>query len=208
MATLIQSSELEERLRAERRATGADRWDEVWEGVYVMAPYPNNEHQVIQAKFVTILQTVVGWEGGDEVCAGVNVSDREVDWRQNFRCPDVALFLRGTRAANRGAFWLGGPDFAVEIVSPEDSSRDKLEFYAKVGVRELLIVDRAPWQLEFYRLEAGRLVSAVRSSAAAGGAVGAAHRSDVVPLSFWLSGGGARQVIEVMHHDGIQRWRI
>ena len=27
--------------------------------------------------------------------AGTNVSDREDDWRKNFRCPDVAVFLPG-----------------------------------------------------------------------------------------------------------------
>jgi hypothetical protein len=29
---------VEKRLRAERQASGADRYDEVWDGVYVMAP--------------------------------------------------------------------------------------------------------------------------------------------------------------------------
>lgn len=133
MATLIRDPLVEKKVLSERRAKGLDRWDEVWEGIYVMAPYSNNEHQVIQAKLVTILQTVVGWDGADEVCAGVNVSDREVDWRENFRCPDVALFQRGTRAQNRGAFWLGGPDFAIEIISPDDSSRDKLDFLREGG---------------------------------------------------------------------------
>jgi Uma2 family endonuclease len=204
MAVLIRDPLIEEELLAERRARGLDRWDEIWEGVYVMAPYPNNEHQVIQARFVTILQTIVGWEGGDEVCAGVNVSDREVDWRENFRCPDVALFLRGTRAQNRGTFWLGGPDFAIEIISPEDSSRDKLDFYAKVGVRELLIVDRAPWRLESYRLEGCQLLQAGCSSLDAPESL----RSNVVPLSFRMLSGGARSMIEVTHHDGVQRWIV
>ena len=204
MATLIRDPRIEEEVLSDRRAKGLDRWDEVWEGVYVMAPYPNNEHQVIQAKLVTILQTVVGWDGGDEVCAGVNVSDREVDWRENFRCPDVALFLRGTRAQNRGAFWLGGPDFAIDIVSPEESSRDKLEFYAKVGVRELLIVDRAPWQLEFYRLAGNQLVQSGMSSTNTPETLA----SKVVPLSFRMIVGGARPSIEVTHCDAVQRWVV
>src|SRR5262249_46987083 len=52
----------------------------------------------------------------------------------------------------------GGPDFAVEIMSPHDRSREKFGFYAKVGVgvRELLLVDRRPWQLELYRRDQGR----------------------------------------------------
>ena len=53
--------------------------------------------------------------------------------------------------------WYGGPDFAVEVISPYDRSRKKLDFYAKVGVRELLLVDRKPWSLELYRLTDGEL---------------------------------------------------
>jgi len=209
MAVLIRNREIEEEIRSGLRARGLDRWDEVWEGIYVMPPFPNDEHQAIQTKLVTILQTTLGWDGSAEIRAGVNVSDRIDDWRANYRCPDVAAFLKGSKAENRGAFWFGGPDFAIEIVSPEDSSRDKLEFYAKVKVRELLIVDRAPWVLELYRLEADRLVLAGASSPGeAAAASGEVLRSTVVPLSFRLSGGGARPVIEVVHHDGTQRWRI
>src|SRR3954467_7336334 len=121
MATLIKNPELEERLRAERRTSGADRWDEVWEGVYVMAPLPNDEHQFLQSRLNTILDNTIGLTSGAQVRAGVNVSDRE-DWTKNYRCPDVAVFLEGTAAQNRNTFWLGGPDFAVEIVSPDDAS--------------------------------------------------------------------------------------
>jgi Uma2 family endonuclease len=160
MATLIRDSSLEERILAQRRASGADRWDEVWEGVYVMAPLPNDEHQDVQAKLVAILQTVIGWSGLGLVRAGVNVSDNEENWTYNYRCPDVAVFLKGTTAQNRREFWLGGPDFAVEIVSPKDASREKLDFYARVGVRELLIIDRQPWSLQLYRLKGGELLDA------------------------------------------------
>ena len=32
------------------------------------------------------------------VFAGCNVTDREDDWMQNYRCPDVAVFLKGNPA--------------------------------------------------------------------------------------------------------------
>jgi len=67
MATLIKNPELEERLRAERRASGAFRWDEVWEGVYVMAPLPNDEHQFFQQRLGTIFDIVLGLPGHAEV---------------------------------------------------------------------------------------------------------------------------------------------
>jgi Uma2 family endonuclease len=79
------------------------------------------------------------------------VSDRPRRWKRNYRCPDVAIFLPGNPAEDRGTHWFGGPDFAVEIISPYDRSRQKFDFYAKVGVRELLLVVRRPWSLELYR---------------------------------------------------------
>jgi Uma2 family endonuclease len=201
---LIRDPDWCERVIAERRSRGIDQWDEVWEGMYVVPPCLDDEHHAIQARLVAILDLVMGFDGTGAVRAGVNVSDRADDWTQNYRCPDVVAFLKGTKAQNKGAFWLGGPDFAVEIVSPEDSSRDKLAFYASVGVRELLVIDRAPWQLELYRLQAGRLQPAGTSVATSGDVL----RSEVVPLSFRLLSSGARPSIEVTHHDGAQRWII
>lgn len=204
MSTLIRDPDLEEQIRAERHAKGLDRWDEVWEGVYVMPPYPNDEHQFLQSRLNTILDLVIGMRGLGEVRAGINVSDRIDDWIKNYRCPDVAVFLNGTAARNLKTHWLGGPDFAIEIVSPDDSSRDKLEFYANVGVRELLIIDRAPWKLELYRLAGGRLVEVAQSVSTSPEVV----NSQVIPLSFRLVQGGARPSIEVTHSDGVQRWIV
>jgi hypothetical protein len=47
MTTVIHDTLLAERRRAERAATGADRYDEMWENVYMMAPMRDHEHQVL-----------------------------------------------------------------------------------------------------------------------------------------------------------------
>jgi hypothetical protein len=125
MATMIRDVELEQRLQAERAACGADRYDEIWEGVYVMAPMPNDEHQMLVNALASILQEVVGWPGLGHVRPGVNVSDRVDDWRQNYRVPDVAVFLNDTQAVNHNAFWFGGPDLANNVrVSDPPASID------------------------------------------------------------------------------------
>jgi len=157
MATIIHDRILQERLQAERAAAGADRYDEVWEGDYMMAPMPNNEHQFLVARLTRVLDEVITDNERGMVFPGTNVSDRVDRWEQNYRVPDVAVFLKTTTAENHGTFWLGGPDLAIEIVSPDDQSRGKLDFYARVGTRELLVVDRAPWQLELYRLRGAKL---------------------------------------------------
>jgi Uma2 family endonuclease len=150
----------------------------------------------------SIFMIVIGWTGLGLVRPGVNVSDQEEDWQQNFRCPDVVVYLSGTTAQNRDTYWLGGPDFLVEVISEYDKSRDKLDFYAKVGSREALFIDRSPWALELYRLVDGQLVLIGKSTPDDPIVL----RSELLPLSFRLVAGDPRPRIEIIHSDGVQRW--
>jgi Uma2 family endonuclease len=151
MALRVLDTILEERLIEERRRMGGDRYDEVWDGEYVMSPLANLEHQHIASRLATIFYEVLGARDDVWSLAGANVSDQEVEWTKNYRCPDVVVTLPGSRAQNRHTHWYGGPDLVVEIVSEGDASYDKLDFYSKIGVREVLIVNRDPWLLELYR---------------------------------------------------------
>ena len=102
MATVILDAELAKRLRAQRAEQGADRFDEVWEGTYMMAPAPNNEHQGVVNGLTAILQDVIGWPKLGSVFPGVNISDRAQDWQDNFRCPQPEGFgSSATRARSR-----------------------------------------------------------------------------------------------------------
>jgi len=112
--------------REKRKSTGADRWDEVWDGVTMVMPLPDDEHQGIVSGLIYIFETMIGRVRLGRVRPGVNVSDRDGDWEQNYRGPDVVVFLEHTTAVNRGSYGLGGPDFAVEVVSKGDRSREKL----------------------------------------------------------------------------------
>ena len=148
----------------ERRSqTGADRYDEVWEGVYVMAPLANNEHQRIATALARVFMEVAGEQA--HVLAGANVSARGADWAHDYRCPDVVVVLPGGTARDAGTHWQGGPDLVVEVVSPNDRSREKLAFYASLGVREVLLVDWDPKSLEVHVLRDGRLVNVASSTA-------------------------------------------
>jgi Uma2 family endonuclease len=196
MSTLINDPTVEPQIQAiiaRRREIGADHHDEVWEGVYFMSPAPNNRHQDLVGKLTAILQDVIGWPELGEVHPGVNVSDRETNWRENYRVPDVTVFLKGTTARNCDTHWLGGPDFLIEIASLGDRSHEKLPFYAGVGVREALIINRHPWQLELYRLEAGELrlvsVATVQNTIVLA--------PEVVPLTFALELGDPPRIAVV-----------
>ena len=192
------------RLRAERQASGADRYDEVWDGVYFMAPLANPEHQRLALRLASTFEKALGERNDTPIYAGVNVSDRDEGWEQNYRIPDVAVVLPGGRARDCGAHLCGGPDFIVEILSPGDRAHEKLPFYAAIGVREILLVDRQPWALELYRLDGGQLVFQGRSS----GDHPATLDSTVLPVSFCLTAGEPRPVIEVRHHDGTHHWPV
>ena len=124
--------------------------------------------------------------------------------KHNYRSPDVVVFLNDTKAENCDTHWFGGPDFAVEIVSPGDRSREKFEFYANVGVRELLLIDREPWRLELFRLQEGKLVEVGRSTVKEPRQLA----SEVAPLDLRLVPGEQRPQIEVVHHDGEQAWTV
>jgi Uma2 family endonuclease len=203
MALLVLEPSVEERLKAEREASGADRYDEVWEGVYVMAPFPNNEHQDLQFELASAIKSAVA-PAAVRIHTGANVSDREDEWEFNYRIPDVVVVFPGGAARDCGTHWCGGPDLCVEIASPHDRSRDKLDFYAAIGVRELLVIDRSPWGLELYSLTRSRLESVGRSDATTSRALA----SEVVPASFRLVPNGAHPRIEVLHRDGVQRWLV
>ena len=193
----------EQELLIQRRIdSGVDRYDEVWDGVYVVSPLPNNEHQWIVHRLCFAFETTIGITGLGMVLPGANISDLEDQWEHNHRGPDVVVFLNGTTARNLGTHSVGGPDFAVEVISRNDRSREKLDFYAKVGTREVLLVDRSPWALELYRLQDGALVLVGISTADRSEILA----SEVLPLTFRLGKGDPRPSIEVAHVDGIQRW--
>ena len=127
-------------------------------------PDPNVDHQRIVGRLTIAFSAAIDLPAGGEVFPGLNLSDRTVDWMQNYRCPDVGVFLAGNKAQVFEAHICGPADFLVEIVSPGDKSRDKFDFYAALGVRELLLIDRYPWSLELYRLSGNELVLAGRST--------------------------------------------
>jgi Uma2 family endonuclease len=167
-----------------------------------MSPLASDEHQRIVAELFFILRTVVGRAG--DIRPGVNVSDRLTDWKRNYRVPDVVLRLSGGRAQILENHWHGGPDFVVEVVSPGDRSRKKLDFYASIGVRELLLVDRALRYLELYAPQGKQLVPVGVLRAPGAHVV----ESSVVPLTFRLDQADERRRIEVVHRESGERWIV
>lgn len=134
-----------------RRRTGADQWDEMWEGVLHMAPSPNRDHQDFELTLAMWLRLNWGEPNGCRVYTRINIAEPGT-WPDNYRIPAIVLLTPARFNIDRNEYFDGGPDAVVEIHSPGDEAYDKLDFYAKVGVREVWIIDRdtkRPELLEF-----------------------------------------------------------
>jgi len=200
MTVIIHDNAAADQFVAERKAMGLDVRDEVWEGVYVVSAMADLEHQLIVERLSTILGILVDWTGRGLVFAGCNVSDRDLGWKQNYRIPDIAVFLKEGAGVLHRNHAEGGPDFLVEVLSDDDPSPRKLSFYFANGVREALFVHRDPsWKLELYRSEEGspHLVETVFPD-------GEEIRCEVVPVALRLVADpeGGRPSIDVRQTDG------
>lgn len=134
-----------------RRRTGADQWDEMWEGVLHMAPSPNRDHQDVEGWLESWLR--LHWAGphGCRVYHQINVAEPGT-WPNNYRIPDLVLLTPARFDIDCNEYFDGGPDAVVEIHSPGDEAYEKFDFYAKLGVLEVWIIDRDSKRPEVYEL--------------------------------------------------------
>ena len=138
-----------------RKRTGADRWDEMWEGVLHMPPAPNRDHQELEGTLETYLRLHWARPSGAKVYHQINVA-APGGWPHNYRIPDLVLLTPARFAIDRNEYFEGAPDVVVEIHSAGDESYDKLPYYAELGIPEVWIIDRDRKEPEIYVLQAGR----------------------------------------------------
>jgi Uma2 family endonuclease len=147
MSTLILDPALVEiqALIERRKRLDQDRHDEVWEGVYHMAPAARNAHGYIQQQLSELISPHARQAGLYPMLSGeFNIGEKD-----NFRVPDGGLFRNW-----EDVVWNPTAALAVEIVSPGDESWQKLPFYADHHVEELLIVDPASRSIDWLGLDA------------------------------------------------------
>jgi len=141
---------------AYRRARGLDRWDEMWEGVLHMTPAPSVEHQRIVGRIIGFLEAHLRTAGRGSLVAGINVFRESAD----YRIPDLTFVSPGREhVLHEDGVRGGAPDAVIEISPPEDETYDKLAFFAALGVREVIIIDRDSKRTEVYRLAGSQHVA-------------------------------------------------
>lgn len=120
-----------EAIIARRRALGQDGHDEVWEGVYHMAPYAHSRHGKIEV-LLTLALAPFAKAAGLVLVGSFNLGDGP----DNFRVPDL-----GVRDPGPDAVYLPTCRVVIEVLSPDDESYAKFGFYAAHGVDEILVAD-------------------------------------------------------------------
>lgn len=133
--------EIPERLLEWRSRTGADRWDEKWEGVLHMPPMPSRSHQDLEGALEHWLRTYWAEPLGNKVYHQINVASPG-RWPEDYRIPDLVLLTPDRFSIDRDEYFDGAPSVVVEIRSPRDETCEKLPFYAGIGVPEVWIIDR------------------------------------------------------------------
>jgi Uma2 family endonuclease len=141
---------------ARRKAWGLDRRDEMWEGVLHVTPAPTVEHQRILDELIRFLGGLIKAAGRGTVLSGINVFGGAED----DRIPDLTFVAAGRESilAEDGVRD-EGPDAVVEIRSPHDESYEKLPFYAAIGTRDVVVIDRDTKRPEVFRLAGSQYVA-------------------------------------------------
>ena len=133
-----------EALLERRRRLGQDLFDEVWEGVYHMNPAPHSRHSAVQQQLAELLGPVAREAGLVPRLGIFNVGERG-----DYRVPDGGILRPG-----RDDVYLPTAALVVEVVSPDDDTWEKLGFYARHHVDELLIVDPQERRVHWLALDA------------------------------------------------------
>jgi Uma2 family endonuclease len=123
------------------------------EGDLYMAPAPNRFHQDISRNLQVVLTNyLLAYPIGVLYDAPFDVYLTEIDVFQ----PDLLIVLNENRGILTDAGAEGAPDFVVEILSPKTRQLDlvnKKRVYARVGVKELWIIDPDQKEVTVYRFD-------------------------------------------------------
>src|SRR5580704_7843571 len=132
-----------EALLARRRALGQDLFDEIWEGEYHVAAAPHAWHGYIEialGELLGPLARAVGLVGIGPFNLGV---------KDDFRVPDL-----GYHRSLPAEMWVPTAAIVVEVVSPDDETWEKFDFYARRGVDEICFADPMAATLSWFVLGA------------------------------------------------------
>ncbi len=164
----------------ERHRFGHDKKDELWDGVLHMVPPGTFAHGFVVTNLVITLDRIARRRGMRAYGSALGIFEHE----KNYRVPDLTV-VRPEQCTERG---LIGAELVVEVLSPNDESREKQPFYAERGIRESWIIDPITRAHEVYELRGSRYVCV--------DATGAITRSPVLGIALSIVDGPVLRVID------------
>ena len=141
-----------EQLIQRRRALGLDKFDEVWEGNYHVAPMAHPKHGYLQTAVAVLLHQRA------EATGLVGSGPFNLGYPNDFRVPDLGYWR-----ARPDALYVDTAAIVVEILSPDDETFEKMPFYASRGVDEVFVVNPNDHVVSIFSLSAGTYVRTDRS---------------------------------------------
>ena len=148
------------RLLAERKRLGHDRFDEMWEGELHMVPPPSEEHQRIGTLLCAALVPIAN-QAGVHVRYETGLFDPSYPADESYRQPDLMVFDESVRSA-RGVE--GAALLVIEIRSPGDETFEKQPFWERVGVAEVVVIERDDKSVRRWTRRGGGLAEAERAA--------------------------------------------
>jgi len=127
---------------------------ELLQGRFIVSPAPDTLHQTVSILLSELLLKIARVSGGRALAAPVDVAFDDHSILQ----PDL-LYVQKQRRGIIEKYVQGAPNLLVEILSPHNSRRDrvdKLSLYAQYGVAEYWIVDPVERQFDFLVNRSGK----------------------------------------------------
>ncbi|MFV1968689.1 MAG: Uma2 family endonuclease [Pirellulaceae bacterium] len=124
-----------------RKETGADRFDEMWDGVVHMNPVPNRDHEGLGLDLYSWLRHHWARPRRAKIFRERNVAIPG-GWPRDYRVPDLVLMTPDRLPQDKNEYIEGPPSVVIEIRSPGDASYEKLAFYGELGVPEVWVIHR------------------------------------------------------------------
>jgi Uma2 family endonuclease len=197
MTVLVLDEPAIDHVLEDRRRRGADRWDEMWDGVLHMVPPPGADHQSLTTFLCRVYYEVVVEAKRGKVLTQGKIA-RTGPEEDNYRVPDLSVVLRTGRGRVVKQGVAGSADQVVEVYSDGDESYEKFGYYASLGVQEILIIDREARWIELYRLQGKKYVLAAKSPQRVA--------SGLIPISMQIVKRGRTTQLKVIHTKTGTSW--
>jgi Uma2 family endonuclease len=120
-----------------------------------MPPMPNREHQELEWAMETYLR--LHWARGLKAKVYHDINGASPGgWPHDYRIPDLVLVRPEPLDIDHNEYFEGAPDVVVEIRNSGDETFEKLEFYARLGMPEVWVIDCDSKVAKIYVLLADR----------------------------------------------------